>query len=97
MRLRIVAKKLDKYGEVISYVDNTTYEDKFMPLLYYTEDTNFYFPILSIRYKSEGEVEYSYTYNPFVICYDSFFDHHKFNPAQSVYLKITSARRPTHE
>ena len=99
LRLRIVAKKLDEYGEVISYVDNTSYED----LTYYhkrerTGIWTFY------NYIQTSEETYSFTTgNPVSGAWwgpadgDAEGAVNSFNPAQSVYLKITSARRPTHE
>lgn len=98
LRLRIVAKKLDEYGEIIGYMDNipnegtTYYHQKECTDIWYITQSG----------TDSKENEYYSVLNPIKwnnwLCnnaptgYDNIF-----NPAHSVYLKITSARRPTHE
>lgn len=100
LRLRIVAQKMDKYGQVISYVDNTSNNEL---TYYHTQERTGTSITYNSSYNPDGTIYRSYFNNPFsnFIWYPSDGSNigaiNSFNPAQSVYLKITSARRPTHE
>ena len=101
IRLRIVAIQRDSYGEVISYMDNTTPPNAGEMQIFYKEITEGYngrYYISQTDYDTEGKITRYVVNDPITNDY-VYIDglSYYFSPARCVYLKITSARRPTHE
>ena len=100
MRLCIVATEKDRSGNVINYMDNISNEN----WTYYHKEQRTGIWHFYSSYTLPGETTPTVrTANPFTYTEWTAADGiqtgltNSFNPAHSVYLKITAARRPTHE